>query len=88
MAFSMEAQRYLALYGEWRNPADDGRYLDWATRHMRAMAPLGVGSQLADENLARRPAKVLADANLKRLEALRERYDPQGLIGGWPGGEA
>ena len=85
MAFSMEGQRYLALYGEWRNPDDDVRYLNWATRHMQAMAPLGVGSQLADENLARRPTRVLADANLQRLEALRKRHDPQGLIGGWPG---
>lgn len=84
MAFSMEAERYLALYGEWRDPADDGRHLNWATKHMQAMTHLGVGSQLADENLRRRPTRVLADANLERLEALRKRHDPQGLIGGWP----
>jgi len=83
MAFSLEGQRYLALYGEWRDPADDRRHADWATRHMQAMAPLGLGSQLADENLARRPTRFMAQANFERLAQIRASYDPHRRFCSW-----
>jgi len=80
MAFSLEARTYLALYGGLRggpaNPADES----WATDHMRALQAHSVGIQLADENLGRRPAPFMAPANLARLDALREPYDPDGLF--------
>lgn len=85
MAFSLEAQRYLALYGEWRDPADDARHGDWATRHMQAMAPLAAGIQLADENLGRRPARFMSDENLRRLDRIRAAYDPDGRFHSWMG---
>jgi hypothetical protein len=85
MAFSLEARTYLALYGGLRsdtaNPADES----WATDHMRAMQDHSVGIQLADENLGRRPAPFMAPANLARLDALRARYDPNGLINPYMG---
>jgi FAD/FMN-containing dehydrogenase len=85
MAFSLEARTYLALYGglrnETTNPADES----WATDHMRAMQDHSVGIQLADENLGRRPAPFMAPANLARLDALRVRYDPDGLFNPYMG---
>jgi hypothetical protein len=77
MAFSLEATRYLAVYGEWRKPADDSRYVNWATDRMSEMAAHSAGIQLADENLARRPARFLSDANLVRIEKVREAFDPK-----------
>ena len=47
---------------------------------MRAMEPLASGIQLADENLGRRPARFLSEANYARFDAVRERYDPDGLF--------
>lgn len=85
MAFSMEANRYLALYTEWKQPSDDGRYMHWATENMRAMAPMAKGIQLADENLARRPARFVSDENLIRLDQVRGVYDPHGLFHSWRG---
>lgn len=85
MAFSVEASRYLALYGEWKDPAHDANHLNWATERMGEMAPLSAGIQLADENLGRRPARFLADANFRRLEAIRACYDPGGLFNSWMG---
>lgn len=41
---------------------------------------LSTGIQLADENLARRPAPFLAPEKLERLEAVRRTYDPDGLL--------
>lgn len=86
MAFSLEARTYLALYGGLRsstvaNPADES----WATDHMRALQEHSVGIQLADENLGRRPAPFMAPANLARLDALRLRYDPDGLFNPYMG---
>jgi FAD/FMN-containing dehydrogenase len=83
MAFSLEGRNYLALYGEWKSPADDARYENWATEHMRAMAPLGKGIQLADENLARRPARFMDPANLAKFDAVRAKYDPAGRFHEW-----
>ena len=86
MAFSLEARTYLALYGGLRGstaayPADES----WATDHMRALQEHSVGIQLADENLGRRPAPFMAPANLARLDALRMRYDPDGLFNPYMG---
>lgn len=78
MAFSLEDDVYLALYGGWTDPADDDRYGTWAASHMRAMAPLASGIQLADENLGERPARFATDETLARLAAARARYDPKG----------
>lgn len=83
MAFSVEGKHYLALYGEWKNPADDALYQNWATDQIGSMADLGVGIQLADENLARRSARFMSDANLQRLQQIRAQHDPQGLFPVW-----
>jgi hypothetical protein len=85
MAFSLEGRTYLALYGGLRgsttNPADES----WATDHMKAMQTHSIGIQLADENLGRRPAHFLAPANLARLDALRARFDPDGMFNPYMG---
>lgn len=78
MAFSVEAGSYFAAYGEWRRAEDDARYSSWATERISEMAHLGKGIQLADENLGRRSARFMSDANRTRLEQIRAHYDPEG----------
>jgi FAD/FMN-containing dehydrogenase len=78
MAYSMEDDIYIALYGVCKDAADDASVASWAEDKMAAMALYASGMQLADENLGRRPAKFLAEANLSRLDALRAAKDPQG----------
>jgi FAD/FMN-containing dehydrogenase len=85
MAFSLEDEVYLALYGGWMDAGDDDRYADWAAGHMRAMAPLATGIQLADENLHERPAPFVSDGAMRRLDAARETYDPEGRFHSWGG---
>ena len=85
MAFSLEARTYLALYGGLRGktatPADES----WATDHMHALQAHSVGIQLADENLGRRPMPFMAPANLKRLDALRAKFDSEGRFNPYMG---
>jgi hypothetical protein len=85
MAYSVEDDVYLALYGGWMDAADDDRYGDWAVSHMRALEPLASGIQLADENLGERPARFVSDANMARLDTVRRAWDPDGRFHSWLG---
>ncbi len=85
MAFSVEDRTYLALYGVWRDAADDARYGQWAESHVRALEPLGTGCQLADENLGQRPARFVGEGQLARLDEIRRQRDPAARFHAWLG---
>lgn len=85
MAYSVEDEIYLALYGSWKDPADDEKYSDWARSNMAAMSHLATGIQLADENLGERPARFATDEAMARLDKARATYDPDGLFNSWMG---
>ncbi|ETW26730.1 oxidoreductase [Mycobacterium gastri 'Wayne'] len=85
MAYSIEDEIYLALYGSWKDAADDDKYGDWARSNMAAMSHLATGIQLADENLGQRPARFATDAAMARLDKVRATYDPDGLFNSWMG---
>ena len=85
MAYSLDDEIYIALYGVWNRPENAAAASRWAIDNMTAMAPLATGIQLADENLGRRPARFVADANLARLDALRAEHDPEGRFHPWMG---
>lgn len=85
MAFSVEDDTYLALYGVWRDPDDDAANLAWVAERMGEMDHLSSGIQLADENLAQRPARFAAAENMARLDELRAIHDPGGLFHPWMG---
>ncbi len=85
MVYGLEDEIYLALYTAWQDPADDARFCEWTRSSMAAMAHLATGISLADENLARRPATFIAEANMARLEKVRAIYDPEGRFHGWMG---
>jgi FAD/FMN-containing dehydrogenase len=85
MAYSVEDDTYIALYGVWEDPAEDGANVAWATERMREMEHLASGIQLADENLGERPARFVSEENLARLDEIRAAYDPDGLFHPWMG---
>jgi FAD binding domain len=83
MVYGLEDEIYLALYTVWQDPADDELYRDWAASNMEAMSHLATGIALADENLVRRPARYITDANMARLDTVRSTYDPDGRFHSW-----
>jgi FAD/FMN-containing dehydrogenase len=85
MAYSVEDDTYIALYGVWRDPAEDEAGVAWATERMLELEPHATGIQLADENLGNRPARFLSDENHARLASLRAKYDPEGRFHSWMG---
>jgi FAD/FMN-containing dehydrogenase len=85
MAYSVEDDTYIALYGVWQDPARDDDNVAWVTDRMAEMEHLASGIQLADENLGRRPARFVSDEHMDRLDELRVRYDPSGRFHAWMG---
>lgn len=86
MAYSVEDDTYIALYGVWEDPAEDEANVTWATERMREMECFASGIQLADENLGNRPARFVGETQLLRLQALRAKYDPEDRFHSWMGG--
>jgi FAD/FMN-containing dehydrogenase len=85
MAYSVEDDTYIALYGVWEDPVEDEANVFWATERMREMESLASGIQLADENLGNRPARFVGKGQLARLDALRAKYDPESRFHLWMG---
>jgi FAD/FMN-containing dehydrogenase len=85
MAYSVEDDTYIALYGVWQDAASDEANAAWVTERMGEMEHLSSGIQLADENLGRRPARFARDENMARLDRVRAAYDPDGLFHPWMG---
>jgi FAD/FMN-containing dehydrogenase len=85
MAYSVEDEIYIALYGVWQDSAKDDANVAWVAERMREMDDLSTGIQLADENLGRRPARFVSEENLARLDEVRAKYDPDGVFHPWMG---
>jgi hypothetical protein len=83
MAFSMEDNIYIALYGCWKDAANTPLLENWAKDRVSEMEHLATGIQLADEGLHRRTARFVRDENLERLDAIRATQDPDNQFNAW-----
>jgi FAD/FMN-containing dehydrogenase len=80
MAFALEANVYLATYAIWADPAEDDLHRTWVHDHHASLAEVGEGVYLGDSDFTRRPDRFTLDANLARLQEIREARDPDGLF--------
>jgi FAD/FMN-containing dehydrogenase len=81
MAFSLEANVYVATYAIWTDPGDDERHRSWVHGHTARLAErVGEGVYIGDTDFTRRPDRFLLDDNLARLQAIRASRDPDGLF--------
>ena len=78
MAFSVEAQVYIATYAIYADPADDARYAEWVHRRTADLAVHGAGVYLGDTDFTRRQDRFLSDEGYRRLAAVRAERDPAG----------
>jgi len=80
MAFSMLAKTYIAIYAvkDLDDDIEEAALVDWTTRSMRSLEPVGKGIQLADENLVARRFDFMSRESFARLERLRAEHDPEG----------
>ena len=79
MAFSLLGDILIELHTVWDDPSQDAEMQAWVTDHARRLEPVAIGSYVNGEAMAARgvgpDAYFSADA-LARLEALRDRWDP------------
>jgi FAD/FMN-containing dehydrogenase len=78
MAFSVEAEVYIATYVIYTDPADDARHSEWLHRRTAALAAHGAGVYLGDTDFTRRQDRFLSDEAYRRLAAIRAERDPSG----------
>jgi FAD/FMN-containing dehydrogenase len=79
MAFSVEADVYVATYVIYPDPADDLRYAEWVHSRTGALASVhGAGVYLGDTDFTRRQDRFVSDDVFRRLGLLRARRDPSG----------
>jgi len=86
-ALSISAGTGVGIYGLWDDPADDEANRGWVRRVDEALAPFRTGRYVAEADLTVAPcrrAECFTPKALARLEALRRRYDPNGLFAVWP----
>jgi FAD/FMN-containing dehydrogenase len=77
MAFSLEANVYLATYGIWTSPEEDDRHRDWVHgRHAALAEQVGEGLYIGDSDFGRRPDRFMTAGNRARLEQIRSGRDP------------
>jgi hypothetical protein len=81
MAFSVEANVYVATYAIYTDPADDARYAGWVHRRTAELAAAcGTGVYLGDTDFTRRQDRFMSDDAYRRLAAIRAQRDPGGRI--------
>jgi FAD/FMN-containing dehydrogenase len=78
MAFSVEAEVYIATYAIYADPADDARYAEWVHRRTADLAVHGAGVYLGDTDFTRRQDRFLSDSAYRRLAKIRAVRDPSG----------
>jgi FAD/FMN-containing dehydrogenase len=83
MAYSVQADLYVAVNATYYDPADDARCAAWVVESTRSMAGIAAGAQMNDENMALHPARYLSRNAERRLHSLRRKYDPQARFAGF-----
>jgi FAD/FMN-containing dehydrogenase len=75
----MVASGYVAPYSIWEEAGQDQANIEWLRTLTRALEPLAVGCYVGESDIAANPSQVVnsyARSNWERLQALREKYDP------------
>jgi FAD/FMN-containing dehydrogenase len=82
-AFSMLAPVFVAGYAVWKKEEDDAANLSWIGNLMRDLTPHAIGHYLGESDIMTDPSRAVnsfARPNWERLQALRKKYDPEGVF--------
>jgi FAD/FMN-containing dehydrogenase len=84
-AYSMTGDALLLCYAIWERPEDDAANIAWHTATIAALDKYAVGHYVGESDIVAAPDRAVHSympANWERLNALRQKYDPEGLFHG------
>jgi FAD/FMN-containing dehydrogenase len=82
-AYSMTGDALLLCYAVWERVEDDAANAAWHRTTVAALDPYAIGHYVGESDIIgdpRRAQRSYARANWERLQALRRKYDPDGLF--------
>ncbi len=86
--FSALDRGFVGCYGVWDKASDDAANIAWSEGSREALQPYASGNYINELDAFRRPdllERAFSAQAFARLQALRKRYDPQGLFHDFPG---
>ncbi|CAI6101316.1 unnamed protein product [Clonostachys chloroleuca] len=83
MAFTMNYDRYVAIYTHHLRKEDDEYFDKWLKKQMEPLLPYSYGAYLGDACFTRQPTKYWSDEAYARLMRIRRKWDPSGRICGY-----
>jgi FAD/FMN-containing dehydrogenase len=86
--FSAVDRGFVGCYGVWDKASDDAANIAWSEGSREALQPYASGNYINELDAFRRPdllKRAFSVDAFARLQALRKRYDPQGLFHDFPG---
>ena len=87
MAFSVSAQLFVACYSVWDDEAADEANVAWTRDTVDALKPFTIGHYVGEADLLADRSRVersFAPPNWERLQAVKRRFDPQGVFHSYP----
>lgn len=89
VALSMDGTSYGGIWSIWENEADDAANRKWHDDAVAILKPFTSQHYIGETDIVQDPARVresYSDEKWKRMEAVRAKYDPQGVFFGFLGG--
>lgn len=84
-AFSVRGKFFVSTYVQWNDAGDDASNCEWLKTLYDELSPSSVGQYINEMDLEARAGSVsrcFSDEAWSRLQALRRRYDSEGVITG------
>lgn len=89
MALSMEGQSYGGIWTIWENPQEDAVNMKWHDEVVNILKPFTHFHYIGETDIVQDPTRVTnsyTSEKWKKLEKIREKYDPEKLFFGYVDG--
>ncbi|MFC7632962.1 FAD-binding oxidoreductase [Paraburkholderia humisilvae] len=86
-AYSAQGQWYFSTYARWSGAGDDNDNLSWLRELYDELKPIAAQCYINEFDLEHRSHEVsrcFSPSSWRRLQELKQRYDPQGVFQGLP----
>ncbi len=86
IALSMEGQSYGGIWSIWKEAKDDANNIKWHNETMSILQPFTYLHYIGETDIVQDPSRVkqsYTPEKWKRLEEIREKYDPDHLFSGF-----